>query len=197
MITRMIRFIIGSLFLVASLSGQEKALPGTDYRLVTNDLVNIEVYNEPETRTVQRISASGEIAVPMLGSVKVVGLTLREAEKLISDLYVKGEYFVKPQVVMSMQAYVQRSVSIMGQVNRPGQIDFQLERETMGLIQAVTMAGGFTRVAKLDAIKVIRTTETKEEQISVNVAAYLESKGSVNEFKLIPGDIVFVPERVF
>ncbi len=66
----------------------------------------------------------------------------------------------------------------------------------MGIVQAITLAGGFTRVAKLDSIRVIRNSEGKEEQFQVNVASYLDNK-SGTEFKLIPGDIVFVPERVF
>lgn len=167
-----------------------------DYHLAARDQVQFQIFEEPDLLTLQRVSASGEIAVPMLGSVKVAGLTLREAEQNLNSQYVEKGFYVKPQVTLSLLAYAPRNVSVLGQVNKPDQIEFPVERETLGIVQAITLAGGFTRVAKTDSVHVIRSVNGKEEQYNVNVTGYLDSK-TTEEFKLQPGDVVYVPERVF
>ena len=169
---------------------------GPDYRIAQRDLVQFQIFDEPELLSVQRVSASGQISVPMLGTVKVGGFSLREAEAMLVKAYVDGGYFIKPQVIISVQTYAPRSVSVLGQVNHPEQIEFPVERERVGIVQAITLAGGFTRVAKTDGVRVLRTVEGKEEQYTINVTFYLDSKTGT-EFQLLPDDIVYVPERVF
>jgi len=172
------------------------ATAAADYRLAPRDLVQFQIFEEPDLLTIQRVSASGEIAVPMLGTIRIGGATLREAEQMMNRQYVEKGYFVKPQVILSLQTYAPRSVSVLGQVNKPEQIEFPVERDTIGIVQAITLAGGFTRIAKTDGVRVIRTVNGKEEQYTVNVTGYLESK-SAEEFILLPDDVIYVPERVF
>jgi len=168
----------------------------SDYRLAPRDLVSFEIFEEADTSMLQRVSASGEVNVPMLGTVKIGGRTLREAEQQLALAYVAGGFFIRPQIILSVQAYAPRSVSIFGQVNKPEQIEFPVERDSLGIIQAITRAGGFTRLAKTDEIRVLRVTEGQEKQYTVNIAAYLDQKKGV-EFKLLPDDLVYVPERIF
>lgn len=172
-----------------------------DYEIAPLDLVTFQIYDEPDTRLVQRVSASGELRLPLIGIVNVAGLTLRDAEQKLVQMYVEQEFYINPQVLLAMQEYSQRSVSVLGQVNRPEQILFPLEAKSMNLVQAITEAGGFTRLAKIDAIQVTRQdTQGAEERITVNLEAYFESKrknAEAKAFALLPGDIVFVPERTF
>jgi polysaccharide export outer membrane protein len=174
-------------------------LPGSvagDYRIAPRDLVQFQIFDEPDLLSVQRVSESGEIGVPMLATFHVGGLTLREAERAMIEAYIQGGFFVKPQVILSVQTYGPRTVSVLGQVNKPDQLDFPVERDLMSIVQAITRAGGFTRVAKTDAVKVVRTTNGKEEQFIVNMGAFLDSSTGT-EFMLQPDDVVYVPERVF
>lgn len=172
-----------------------------DYEIAPLDLVTFQIYDEPESRLVQRVSARGELRLPLIGIVNVAGLTLREAEQKMVRMYLEQEFYINPQVLLAMQEYSLRSVSVLGQVNRPEQILFPLEAKSMNLVQAITEAGGFTRLAKVDAIQVTRQgDEGSEERITVNLEAYFESKrknAEVKAFALLPGDIVFVPERTF
>lgn len=170
--------------------------PTGDYRIAPRDLLQFQIYEETDVQAAQRVSSSGEIGVPMLGTVRLAGLTLREAERRLEQAYIEKGYFVRPQVMLSVQTYAPRSVSVLGQVNKPERIDFPLEREDIGIVEAVTLAGGFTRVAKTDSVRVMRTAGGEERQFVVNVAEYLESRNKP-EFKLLPDDVVFVPERVF
>lgn len=181
--------------------GDGEATQLNDYEIAPLDLVTFQIYDEPDTRLVQRVSASGELRLPLIGIVNVAGLTLRQAERKLVSMYVEQEFYINPQVLLAMQEYSLRSVSVLGQVNRPEQILFPLEAKSMNLVQAITEAGGFTRLAKIDAIQVTRKDEQgAEERVTVNLEAYFESKrknAEAKAFALLPGDIVFVPERTF
>jgi len=171
--------------------------PAEDYRICPKDQIQFQVFGEPDTLVVQRVSASGEIPVPMLGDFKVSGLTLREAEKRIAARYIARGIFVDVQVILNIQAYAPHSVSVLGQVGKPGVVDFPLERDSIGIVDAITQAGGFTRVSKADSVRVIRKNEGREESIVINVSAYLDNKAAGNQFMLRDDDIVYVPERTF
>jgi protein involved in polysaccharide export with SLBB domain len=183
----------------APILAQEQAAPLNigDYRIAPRDQVQFLVFEEPDVVVLQRVSSAGEISVPMLGAVKVAGLTLRQAESMLEKRYRDGGYYLNPQVILSFQAYAPRSISVLGQVNNPSQIDFAIERDQLGIISAITRAGGFTRVARTDSVKVMRMVEGKETSFTINVAAYLDERSKEQEFKLMPDDIVFIPERVF
>ena len=171
----------------------------SDYRLAARDLIQFQMAEEPELLTVQRVSSSGEIAVPMLGPVKVGGITLREAEQMMNRQYVEKGFFVKPQVILSLQTYAPRSVSVLGQVNKPDLMEFPVECEQMSLVRAITAAGGFTRIARTDAVRINRRVGDHDNNITVNVELLLDAKTSADsaDFQLLAGDVVFVPERTF
>jgi polysaccharide export outer membrane protein len=170
---------------------------GADYRIVPRDELKFQVTGETEDPLLQRVTSAGEVSIPLLGAVKVSGLTLRQAETLIEKQYVEGGFYIKPQVILSFNSYGPRSVSVLGQVNNPSSIDFPIERQQMGIVAAITKAGGFTRVARPDTVKVTRTVDGKESVFTVNVTTYLSDTSKEQEFRLLPDDIVFVPERVF
>ena len=176
----------------------EPTFAANDYRIAPRDQLQFQIFEEPDSLLVQRVSSAGEISVPMLGSVRVAGLTLRQAEQMMEERYRKDGYFLKPQVILSFQAYAPRSVSVLGQVNRPEQIEFPIERGEIGIVSAITRAGGFTRVARTDQVRVMRFVGGEERSFIVNVAQYLDERTPTQkEFRLQPDDIVFVPERVF
>jgi polysaccharide export outer membrane protein len=168
-----------------------------DYRIAPRDQIKFQITGETDEPLLQRVSSGGEISVPLLGAVKVVGLTLRETEALIEKRYREGGFYLDPQVILYFESYAPRSISVLGQVNNPIQVDFLIEREQMGIVNAITRAGGFTRVAQTDAVKVMRTVDGKETVFKINVASYLNETAKEPEFKLLPDDVVFVPERVF
>lgn len=172
-------------------------VPGRDYRIVPNDQIRFRVTGELDEVLIQRVSSQGEISVPLLGAVKVAGFTLRESEGLVEKLYRKAGFFINPQVILAFETYAPRNVSVLGQVNNPNQLDFPIEHSAMGIVSAITRAGGFTRVARTDAVKVMRIVDGKDVSFTVNVTAYLNETNKEPQFQLQPDDIVFVPERVF
>jgi polysaccharide export outer membrane protein len=171
---------------------------GDDYRLQPYDLVVFEIYNEPDASTQQRISSAGEIRVPMLGSVPLGGLSVRSAEKQLESSYRVGGYYKNPQVILYVAQHAERTISVLGQVNRPDRIELPAGTDGMGLAQAIAIVGGLTRIAKAAAIQISRIgPDGRDLRFVVNLDAYLNAEKSspMNDFKLQSDDVVFVPER--
>ena len=171
----------------------------SDYRLAPRDLIEVEVFNQPDLATSQRLTENGEIRLPLIGRVELSGLTLRQAEARVEAMYRDGGFIIQPQVILSLKEYSDRFVSIFGQVRDPSRVPFPPETNTIGIIEAITLAGGFTRIARTDEVQVTRRNSSGvEERIIIDVSAFLKTRSSnAQEFQLMPGDRVFVPERVF
>ena len=172
-----------------------------DYRIAPRDTLQFRIFEEPDTLIVQRVSATGELPFPLIGVIQIGGLTLREAETKLRSLYIDGGFFIDPQVILVVQQYDDRSVSVLGEVNKPGQIRLPVEAPTVNIVEAITNAGGLTRLARGEAVQVTRVeSDERERRFTVNVVNYLAGgRGSdaSKGFQLLPGDIVFVPERNF
>lgn len=169
-----------------------------DYRLQPFDLVVFEIYNEPDTATQERISGRGDIRLPMLGSVSLRGLSVKAAEQELETRYQTGGFYNHPQVVLYVSQHVERTISVLGQVNRPDRISLITGTDAMGLAQAIALAGGLTRIAKATGIEILRMMpDGNDERFIVNLDAYLKAgrASSSADFKLQADDVVFVPER--
>lgn len=169
------------------------------YRLLPRDLVRVTVHGEPDVSVERRLDALGEINVPLLGQVKLASLTAAEAQGVIGRRYVQEEIFVRPEVVVTIVEYRPREVMVLGQVGKQGKQVFPPEAAGISIVEAITAAGGFTRIGKSDAVRVTRRDERGVEQnFTVNVERMIDGRGKGEEaFVLQPGDVVFVPERVF
>src|SRR5690606_11018211 len=97
--------------------------------------------------------------------------------------------------------YGARFVSVLGEVQNPVRIEFPPEQTSISVVQAITEAGGFTRVARANDVQIIRNEGQRgEERIVLDLERALSSRGrddTRSDFQLLPGDVVFVPERVF
>lgn len=189
------------LLLILSLANAAENAPAesTRYRMYVLDLVRIAVHGEPEMAVDRRIDGQGEINVPLIGQVKIAGLTAAAAQDLIARRYREEEIFIRPQVVVSLVEYSPKEVMVLGQVTKQGKQTLPPESATISIVEAITSAGGLTRIAKGDAVRVTRKDEKGIEQATtVNVEKLIDGRGARGEtFMLQPGDVIFVPERVF
>jgi protein involved in polysaccharide export with SLBB domain len=191
------------LLLLLLLGGSLLAQEQTDtnpkgYRLFGRDLIEVTVHGEPDMTVQRRVDAGGTVSLPLIGSVQVVGLTLEQAQKRIADAYVAGEIFIRPQVGVTVHEYAAREISVLGQVRSPGRITFPIEARSLSIVEAVSQAGGFTRIGKSDSVRVTRMgADDREETFTVNVERMLDGRGGSEPFPILPGDVIFVPERVF
>jgi polysaccharide export outer membrane protein len=165
-----------------------------DYVLLPGDLLQVEVFQETDLLKEVRISQEYTINLPLIGTLNLRGKNLRQTMELVRSLYDK-DYLVNPQVNISVKEYTKRTVDVQGQVGRPGAVEFPPE-EGLTLYQAITRAGGFTRLS--DRKRVLLTRKTPEggnETITVNVNDIIEGT-TKEEWPLQKDDSVFVPERI-
>jgi polysaccharide export outer membrane protein len=168
----------------------------TGYTLRTNDQVAIEVFGEEDLRTNGRLNGEGNLSLPLLGSVHLGGLTLAQAASKITELYGR-DYLVNPRVNVSLVGYAKRRFTILGQVSRPGSYELpEGSPDGVDLLEAIAMAGGYTRIAAPERISVRRRSASGEDEILRVDAKRLAKRGGEN-FQVRPGDTVTVAESLF
>ena len=168
------------------------------YVLSANDQVAVEVFGEDDLRTNGRLNAEGNLSLPLLGSVHLSGLTLTQAASRVTELYAR-DYLVNPKVNVMLVGYAKRRFTVLGQVNRPGSYEMP-EGGSMGidLLEAVAMAGGYTRIAAPERITVRRRGPSGDEILKVDGKRLARGTGGSNSsFKVQPGDTITVGESIF
>ncbi len=163
----------------------------TDAAVGPGDLFDVRVFGETSLSSSYEVAPDGTINFPLIGVLKVQGKTPPQIEKEIQTRLADG-YIVDPSVSVRVTEYRSRRISIFGQVRQPGTFPYS---ENMSVVEAITRAGGFTGMAKKNAVRVTRQNGTGTESISVAVEDI--GQGRAPNFLLRPGDVVFVPERLF
>ena len=171
------------------------------YQITLTDLLRVDIYQEEDLKTMSRVDAKGNINLPLVGEVRVVGLTVSDAQKAVETAYRDRRYLRNPQVTINIESYASREVSIQGQVKSPGRYPLPIETN-MTILELVTKAGGFTDTAKGTAVNITRVTPDGKKQVfTVDVDSMLKGKDKAsikdNSLLIQPGDIVYVPEALF
>jgi polysaccharide export outer membrane protein len=165
------------------------------YVLSPNDSVAVEVFGEDDLRTSGRLNPEGNLSVPLLGSVHLAGLNLTQAASKLTELYSR-DYLVNPRVNVSLLGYAKRRFSILGEVGHPGSFEMpESNPEGIDLLEAVAIAGGYTRIAAPERITVRRRTANGDQIFKVNAKRF--TKGSGGGFLVVPGDTITVGESIF
>jgi len=166
------------------------------YILSANDQVAVEVFGEEDLRTNGRLNGEGNLSVPLLGSVHLGGLTLTQAAARLTDLYGR-DYLVNPRVNVMLVGYAKRRFTMLGQINRPGSYDMpDGSPEGIDLLEAIAMAGGYTRIAAPERVSVRRHSSSGKDEI-IRVDAKRLARGDRGNFTVLPGDAITVGESIF
>jgi polysaccharide export outer membrane protein len=159
------------------------------YRLGAGDLVSISVYDEPDLSLELRIGLSGSISYPLLGDVKVAGLSPKELEvKLVDKL--KGPYLVDPSVTVTIMEY--RPFYVTGEVEKPGSYPFH---PGLTIERAISIAGGFTERASKGKIFVVHDYSTESSGSQSTSSITKERTGLTDVVR--PGDVITVEQSFF
>ena len=151
-----------------------------EYRLGTGDRVRVVVYNEPSLSGEFQVDDSGAMAVPLVGSIKVAGLTMRDLEKQLTTKLKVG--FVRdPKVSAEVANY--RPFYVIGEVEKPGEYPY---RNGLSIFAASAIAGGFTYRASRSKVFIKRASEQFERELPLGPST-----------QVLPGDVIRVPERYF
>lgn len=188
---------IGLLLIAASLPlkpawGEDvPALHKQDYRIGIGDLLEIEVYDEPDLTREARVLTDGKISLPLLGQVTAAGRTVQDLQDNVRDL-LAAKYLVSPQVSVFVKEF--SSIFVFGEVKNPG--SFPLTGK-MTVFEAITLAGGFTEVANPSKVKVIRTEGDQQISFEVNISDLTKKGDRKDDRDLHANDRVIVPRSFF
>ncbi|MGA7215837.1 MAG: polysaccharide biosynthesis/export family protein [Terrimicrobiaceae bacterium] len=196
-------FLRSSAFLFASLAAilvssapeccaQEEE--GNNYRLSANDLVEIRVYQEPDLDSRVRIGGDGSVTLPLVGTVTLGGKTVNEAADYLRKKY-DERFLVNPQLTVTVKDFSKKRFTVLGQVQTPGSYSMP-DNEPVTLLQAIGMAGGYTRIAEPSNITVKRIENGVESLLKLNAKRMARGDASA-AFRVLPGDVISVPESMF
>jgi polysaccharide biosynthesis/export protein len=193
----------GAAFAQASASPQALATPATqaavaapsapaaaaDYRLGPGDAIGVQVYQSPDLSVDARVSESGVISYPLVGSVQIGGLTISEAEKKIADALRVGRFVKVPQVNIVLRQVRGNQVAVLGQVSRPGR--FPLETFNTRVSDMLAAAGGTTATGD-DVLIVTGQREGKPFRKVIDIPGLFLNEKSADDIILSGGDTLYV-----
>jgi polysaccharide export outer membrane protein len=153
----------------------------SNYKLGAGDTISIVVYDEKELSVEKvKLNDAGSISYPMLGEIRVLGLTVSTLQQKVRD-GLKGNYLIDPKVTVSIDQY--RDIFVNGQVQRPGNFPYQ---PGLTVRKAVSMAGGFKDRASTEFVSIIHENQEGSPPIKAKQGALVE-----------PGDTINVEESFF
>ena len=166
------------------------------YQIGVDDEVQVSVWRNPELGTTAPVRPDGMISVPLVGDVQAGGRTPTEVSKDIQTRL--GAYVVEPQVAVILtelrsHEYLSR-VRVTGAVRQPVSIPY---RQGMTVLDAVLAAGGLTDFAAPNRSSLYRKSGTGTGNYPVRLDSVLNDGDLTTNFKVAPGDVITVPERMF
>jgi polysaccharide export outer membrane protein len=152
------------------------------------DVFEVRVFRELDLSGLFQVAPDGTIDFPLLGSIRVAGMTSSQVAETLRDGLSAG-YLREPYVTVTVKEFLSKRVYVLGQVEKPGTFRYE---DGMSVIQVITLAGGPTKAARPNSTVVTRVEQGREVRTVVPVKDI--SEGKARNFQMRPGDIVFVPE---
>lgn len=162
-----------------------------DATLGIGDTFDVRVFGESDLTSRYRVGSDGTIDFPLIGAVHVAGLLPSQAAALIAARLQDG-ILRSPQISIYVIEQISKKIHVLGQVAKPGTFTYSAG---MNVVEAITLAGGFTPVSAKNGTTVTRMENGK--QVIYRIPAGDIGDGTASNFFLHPGDIVSVPERFF
>jgi polysaccharide export outer membrane protein len=168
-----------------------KPIAATDdpaYVIGEEDVLNINVWKEPEISRAVPVRPDGKISLPLLNDVQAAGLTPLQLGMAIRERLKK--YLTEPEVTVIVTQINSRRIYIVGEVNRAGAFPML---PNMTVLQALSSAGGFSQFANLKGIYVLRSENGKQIKLPFNYKEVLKGQRPAQNIFLKPGDTIVVP----
>jgi polysaccharide export outer membrane protein len=160
----------------------------TEYRIGPQDMVQIDVWKEPEiTRTIP-VRPDGKVSLPLLNDVQAAGLTAMQLAGVIREGLTK--YLTNPQVTVTVTTINSRRVFLTGELSRTGALPLL---PNMTVLQALSSAGGFTPFARMKDIYILRVENGKQTKYPFHYKDVVKGKRPEENILLQPNDVIVVP----
>jgi polysaccharide biosynthesis/export protein len=176
---------------VSAVGAQAPATPPVtaEYRLGSGDVLRISVYQNPDLTLETRVSEAGVLSFPLLGTIRIGGLSVTQAEKLIADGLRNGNFVKQPQVTIVVVQVKGNQASVLGQVNRPGR--FPIEVADMRLTDLLANAGGVAA----NGAEVLVLTGTRNGQpfrTEIDLPTIFAAGGRGQDLLVQNGDVLWI-----
>lgn len=158
------------------------------YVIGPEDMLDINVWKEPDVSRVVPVRPDGRISLPLINDVQAAGLSPQQLAGMVTEKLRK--YFNEPQVTVIVTAINSQRVFVVGEVLRAGAFPLI---PGMTVLQALSSAGGFTTFADVKKIHVMRLRDGKHIELPFNYRDVLKGDNPDQNIKLEPGDTVVVP----
>lgn len=172
----------------------ETNLEGPEYLVNRQDVLDVSVYPDAELGRELTVNNRGTISFPLLGDVQVEGLSVTALERKLAAL-LERDYLIYPQVHVRIKKFHTRSVFILGEINRPGPYSLGTEEGDSTLLELIAMAGGFSGIANIKKVKIIRMEGGQKKIYRVNVEDIIH--GKKKDVFLQADDIIIVEQSWF
>jgi polysaccharide biosynthesis/export protein len=164
------------------------AADAAEYRIGPQDVIQIDVWKEPEiTRTIP-VRPDGKISLPLLNDVQASGLTAMQLAESIREGLTK--FLTSPQVTVTVTQINSRRIYLTGEVTKAGSLPLL---PNMTVLQALSSAGGFTQFARLKSIYVLRVENGRQVKYPFNYREVVKGRRPEDNIVLRPGDTIVVP----
>jgi polysaccharide export outer membrane protein len=163
-----------------------------EYRLGSGDVIRVTVFQNPDLTLEGRISESGVVSYPLLGSIRLGGQSVTAAEKFIAEGLRNGNFVRQPQVSLIVLQVRGNQASVLGQVNRPGR--YPIEVADMRLSELLATAGGIAPNGT-DVVIVTGVRNNQPYRYEVDVPTLFAPGGRDKDIFILNGDTVFVDRQ--
>lgn len=188
--TRFLRHVL-FLFLafLASFAGAQQQ-PPRDYPIGAGDLLNVRVFQNADLSGEFRVSETGTLVLPLIGELKVAGMTTTDVGNLVTRRLREGDLIKQPSVTVGVAQYRSIQVSVLGNVTRPGK--YPLEQSVNRITEVIALAGGVTPAGG-EIVWLIRQDGGKQTRIEIDVPTMLTGADQKADLLVRNGDTLFVP----
>jgi len=161
-----------------------------DYVIGASDVLQIQVWRNPELSVEVPVRPDGKISVPLVNDVQAAGLTTTELKDVLSQALV--EFVAAPDVTVIVHQINSKSVHVVGEVGRPMVVPLVID---MRALEVIAIAGGFTPYADKSDIRILRPNpDGSVVEYRFNYKAFLKGKHPEANLRMQPGDTIVVPD---
>ena len=185
--------VLGLLLIAGSAIGARVPDPPADsYTVGPGDALQVSVFagGERQEDFSVTVSEAGTLTCPMIGDVRVGGLTVPEVARRLKQM-LEGDYFVHPDVIVQVTEYAGK-IYVLGEVRHPGVYPI---RQGLTALTACGLAGGFTDFAAPGRARIVRQREGKSSRLTIDLNRV--GKGRGDDVVLMTGDRLEIPQRWF
>lgn len=185
-------FFLGLAAVLPALTAQPVLLdPDARYRLQPGDTIDVQYRYTPEYNATGVIHPDGFLDLPLVGDLKLGGLTAQQASQAIEER--AAERLRDPEVTVVLKDFVRPSYVVAGQVAHPGRFEM---RGRTSLIQAIAISGGFLESSKHSEVVLVREYNQDFAEVKViNVKELMKPDSVAEDIELRPGDTLIVPQN--